>query len=62
MLQIGVSTNNESGNSDIEILNNITQAGFKNVMLSYKTKNIDETIKAVNDLGLNISYFHLNNL
>lgn len=60
MLQIGVSTNNESGNSDIEILNNITQAGFKNVMLSYKTKNIDETIKTINDLGLNISYFHLN--
>ena len=32
MLKIGVSTNNESGNGDIEILNNIANAGFKNVL------------------------------
>ena len=58
MLEIGVSTNNECGKDDYEILNNIANAGFKNVMLSFKSKNIEENIKTIKDLGLNISYFH----
>ena len=60
MLKIGVSTNNECGSNDNEILNNIANAGFKNVMLSFKAKNIDETIKTIHDLGMDISYFHIN--
>ena len=46
-MNLGISTNNESGSNDNEILKNIAQAGFKNVMLSFKAKNIDETIDAV---------------
>ncbi len=61
MLEIGISTNNESGSSDFEILNNIANAGFKNVMLSFKAKNIEETIKTIYDLGMNISCFHIDN-
>lgn len=61
MLVVGISTNNESGSNDIEILNNIANAGFKNVMLSFKAKNIDESIKTICDLGINISYYHIDN-
>lgn len=61
MLEIGISTNNESGDNDIEILHNIANAGFKNVMLSFKTKNIDDAVKVIHDLGMNISYFHVDN-
>ena len=61
MLEIGISTNNEAGNDDIDILNNIKEVGFKNVMLSYKAKNIEEAIKTISDLGLKINYFHLDN-
>ena len=61
MLKIGVSTNNESGSNDNEILRNIAQVGFKNVMLSFKSNNIDETVKTIHDLGMNISYFHIDN-
>ena len=61
MLEIGVNTNNESGSSDLEIINNVKKSGFKNVMLSFKAKNIDETVKNIHDLGLEISYFHIDN-
>lgn len=61
MLKIGINTNNESGNNDIEILNNIAITGFKNVMLSFKTKNIDESVKTIHDLAMEISYYHINN-
>lgn len=61
MLKIGISTNNESGNNDIEILNNIANTGFKNVMLSFKAKNIEESIQTIHDLGMNISYYHIDN-
>ena len=61
MLKIGVSTNNESGANDIEILNNIAEAGFKNVMLSFKSKDIDNTVSTIKRLGLNIVYFHIDN-
>lgn len=58
-MKLGISTNNECGNNDIEIIRNIAQVGFKNVMLSFKAKNIDETIKTIHDLGMKISYFHI---
>lgn len=45
MLKLGVNTNNGGDSSDKEILNNTAIAGFKNVMLSFKTKNIDKSIK-----------------
>lgn len=61
MLKIGVSTNNECGCSDVEILDNIASAGFKNVMLSFKTKSVDETIDYIGKLGIDICYFHINN-
>ena len=60
-MNLGISTNNESGNNDNEILRNIAQAGFKNVMLSFKSNNIDETVKTIHDLEMNISYFHIDN-
>ena len=59
MLNIGVNTNNECGKNDEEILNNIVRAGFKNVMLSFKSKDIEQSIKDARNLGLNISYFHI---
>lgn len=61
MLQVGINTNNKCGNNDIEILNNIAKTNFKNIMLSFKSKNINESIKIIKDLGLNISYFHIDN-
>lgn len=59
MLNIGVSTNNECGEDDLEILNNIAKAGFKNIMLSFKSKDMEESIKIANNLGLEIPYFHI---
>lgn len=61
MLKIGINTNNESGNNDFEILNNIASVGFKNVMLSYKTKRVDDAIQSIHNLGMDISYYHINN-
>ena len=61
MLKIGINTNNQSGKDDIEILQNIKAAGFKNIMMSFKSKNIEDTIIKAKELGLNIEYFHLNN-
>lgn len=61
MFKFGINTNNESGSNDIEILNNIASAGFENIMLSFKAKNIDETIKTAQNLGITISYFHIDN-
>lgn len=61
MLEIGVNTNNESGKDYVEILKNIKEVGFKNVMLSYKTAKNDDVVKIINDLKLNICYYHINN-
>lgn len=61
MLEIGINTNNESGKDYIEILKNIKEAGFKNVMLSYKTVKNDDVLKIINDLKLNVCYYHINN-
>ncbi len=61
MLEIGINTNNESGEDNVKILNNIKKAGFKNIMLSYKTVKNDDVIKTINDLKLNICYYHINN-
>ena len=61
MLEIGVNTNNESGKDYVEILKNIKEVGFKNVMLSYKTAKNDDAVKIINDLKLNICYYHINN-
>ena len=60
-MNIGINTNNESGKNDIKILNNIKKSGFKNVMLSFKSKSVEKTLKAINKLKLNISYFHISN-
>lgn len=59
MYNIGINTNNESGETDNQILNNIANTGFKNIMLSFKSKNIEESIATINSLGLNICYFHI---
>ena len=61
MLKIGISTNNEAGKNDIDILKNIAQSNFKNVMLSFKSKDIEDSIKNISDLGLEIVYFHIDN-
>lgn len=62
MLELGVNTNNECGTSDDEILHNIKSAGFKNIMLSYRSGDIEHTIKTAQKLGLNVAYFHTNNI
>ncbi len=61
MLKIGINTNCECGNSDTEILTNIKNAGFENIMLSYKAKNFQASIDKINSLGLDVSYFHIDN-
>ena len=59
MRKIGVNTNNESGNSDAEIIENIAKAGFETVMLSYKAKNLDQSVLEIRDSQLDIAYFHI---
>ena len=61
MFKIGINTNCECGKGDNEILSNIKNAGFENVMLSYKAQNIEKSIDKIHALGLNISYFHTDN-
>lgn len=61
MLRVGVSTNNECGKSDEEILNNIKNAGFENVMVSFKNKSVEETITLAKSLGISVEYLHLDN-
>ena len=61
MFQVGINTNNECGNDNIEILNNIERAGFKNIMLSYKTIKTDNIVKIIREKGSNISYYHIDN-
>ena len=59
MLQIGVSTNNECGKNYEEILTNIKNAGFENIMLSYKSGEMNEVMQKIKQLGLNVCYFHI---
>ena len=59
MLEIGINTNNDSGRDDVEILNNVAKAGFGKVMLSFRSENIEDTIEIIHNLGLEISYFHI---
>ena len=59
MFKIGINSNNESGKNDTQILKNIKQAGFENIMLSFKSSEVENSIKTANELGLKVQYFHL---
>lgn len=61
MLEIGINTNNECGESLEEIITNIKNAKFKNIMLSFKSGDLQESIKKINEQGLNIVYYHISN-
>lgn len=58
---IGINTNCECGKDYKEILANIKNAGFKNVMVAFKVGKAEETLKAALELGLNVPYVHLTN-
>lgn len=59
MLEIGVSTNNECGENIREVLTNIKAAGFKNIMLAFKTGDIEQSFQIAGELGLKIPFVHL---
>jgi len=61
MLHIGINTDNVCGQNNIEIAHNISKVGFRHVMLSYATENVDETITTLRKLGLDICYYHIDN-
>lgn len=62
MLEIGINLNNECGKNDAEKLKLVKKVGFKNLMLSFQSKDIEDTIKKTQKMGLNVSYYHLNNI
>ena len=45
MLEVGINTNNECGKDIKQILTNIKNAGFNNVMVAYKVGKAEETLK-----------------
>lgn len=59
MLEIGINTNNECGKDIREVLTNIKNVGFKNVMVAYKVGNVEETLKLATELSLNVPFVHL---
>lgn len=61
MLEIGINTNNESGDNIEEILLNIKKTGFNKVMLSYKSGDIEKIVKICKKLNIQIAYYHINN-
>lgn len=61
MLEIGINSNNECGRNLNEVLTNIKNAGFNNVMLAMKAGNYEDQIKLTLSKGLKIPFIHLNN-
>ena len=59
MLEVGINTNNECGNDAREILTNIKNVGFKNVMVAFKVGKAEETLKIARELNLNVPFVHL---
>ena len=59
MLEIGISTNNECGNSFYEICCNIKKAGFTNIMLAFNGDEENKILEA-KKMGFKIAYVHLN--
>lgn len=59
MLEVGINTNNECGKDAREILTNIKDAGFKNVMVAFKVGKAEEILKIATELGLNVPFVHL---
>lgn len=59
MLEIGINTNCECGETVEETLANIQSVGFENVMVAFKCSNTIDLIEKTQDAGLNIVYAHL---
>ncbi len=59
MMTIGVNTNNQSGNSDAQIIQNIAAAGFETVMLSYAADHLEKMVAEIKKQGLTITYYHV---
>lgn len=58
MLEIGVNTNNECGQNLQEIIANIKNSGFQNIMVSYKVGDSEEILKLATELNLKIPFVH----
>lgn len=61
MLKIGINTNNECGQNDEEIFQNLKNVGFENVMLYYNPKGVEQSMILAKSMGLNIVYYHISN-
>ncbi len=59
MLEIGINTNCECGDTFSETCRNIKKAGFDNVMVAFKAGNAEENVKEALSQGLKIPYVHL---
>ena len=59
MFKLGINSNNECGKDINEVLTNTKNAGFKDVMLSFKTGAEENDIVTALNLGLNIPFVHL---
>lgn len=59
MLEIGINTNCNAGDTFFEICDNIKSAGFKSVMVAFLPHMADEQLAYACKLGFNIPYIHL---
>ena len=59
MKGIGISSNNECGKTFDEVCLNVKKAGIDNIMLAFKTGDMEKNIITAKKIGLNIPYVHL---
>lgn len=59
MLEVGISSNNECGNSISEICDRVKRAGFNNLMVAFKSGKAEDSIIEAQKYGLKIPYVHL---
>ena len=58
-MNLGVNTNCQAGKDFKEVLKNIKEVGFNDVMISFNLQEDEETIVEAQNLNLNIPYVHL---
>ncbi len=61
MLEIGINTNNECGESFYDTCNNIKETGFGSVMIALLRGQEEKQFECVKNFGLNIQFVHLDN-
>ena len=59
MVEIGINSNNNCGQDVKEILTNIKDAGFENVMLALKIGKAEDSLRLATELGLKVPFVHL---